>query len=303
MAAAILARGGLVVMPTETVYGVAADATNPEAVARLYEAKGRPRENPLIVHIASIEDLERVSSHVSSDARRLAERFWPGPLTMVLPKSDLIPDIVTAGLSTVAVRYPKHPVAVSLITLAGRPLAAPSANPFMRLSPTRVEHLDPDLLTKTNVVLDGGPCLVGLESTVVDLVEDPPKVLRPGAITRGEIQAAIGRPLAAAPPAFLKGPQRSPGMHARHYAPRARLVLVDRAPHGSFALVFGDPEGPNQIRMPRDPGPYGASLYAALHTLDSRRPEAIYVELPPETVAWDAVRDRLQRAATVEEAS
>jgi L-threonylcarbamoyladenylate synthase len=300
MAAAMLAKGGLVVVPTETVYGVAADATNPKAVARLYEAKGRPRENPLIVHIACLDDLERIASHVSPDARRLAERFWPGPLTMVLPKSDLIPDIVTAGLPTVAVRYPKHPVAASLITLTGKPLAMPSANPFQRLSPTRVEHLDPELLAKTDLVLDGGPCVVGLESTVVDLVEDPPKVLRPGAVTRGEIQAAIGRPLGTVPPGGSKGPRRSPGTYPRHYAPHAPLVLVDRAPEGSFALVFGEPSGPNQIRMPKDPGPYGASLYAALHTLDARRPEAIYVERPPATAHWDAVRDRLERAAAPE---
>jgi len=293
-AAEILRMGGLIIMPTETVYGVAADMTNPEAVKKVYEVKGRPRENPLIVHIASHDQIPSLVSHWSADAESLAKRFWPGPLTLVVGKSALVPPEVTADLDTVAIRMPNHPVARMLLQTAGVPIVAPSANRFMQLSATRADHIDPELADKVDLILDGGPCQVGLESTVVNCSQEPPIILRPGGVTRAEIQAAIGMPLGALPPG---GPKRSPGMYPRHYAPKAPVILVELLEPGQAGLTFEESSGDDQIRMPLDPIAYGATLYDALHTLDQTEPEAIFVELPPETPDWEAVLDRLKRAA------
>lgn len=293
-AAEVLRNGGLIIMPTETVYGVAADMTNPEAVKKVYEVKGRPRENPLIVHIANHDQISSLVSEWSADAECLAKRFWPGPLTLVVKKSALVPPEVTAGLDTVAIRMPSHSVARMLLQIAGVPIVAPSANRFMQLSATRADHVDPELAEKVDLILDGGPCQIGLESTVVNCANEPPIILRPGGVTRAEIQAAIKMPLGALPPA---GPKRSPGMYPRHYAPKAPVILTELLEPGQAGLTFDESSGDDQIRMPLDPIAYGATLYDALHTLDQTEPEAIFVELPPETPDWEAVLDRLKKAA------
>ncbi|MCC7436030.1 MAG: threonylcarbamoyl-AMP synthase [Methanoregulaceae archaeon] len=294
IAADALLRGELVCMPTETVYGIAADATNPEAVRQIFAAKDRPADNPLIVHISDFVQLEDVVSEWTDAADVLANRFWPGPLTLVLKKSEMIPNEVTGGLETVAVRMPDHPVALELIELAGIPLAAPSANRFMHLSPTRAEHVDPRIAERVAMVLDGGPCRIGLESTVVDVSVDPPRILRPGGISRGQIQAALGRPLGQLPPSDVR---RSPGMYLRHYAPKAPLEFVEALEPDAVGLGFGTPRNDRQIRMPDDPNAYAAGLYAALHRLDAGNPAVIYVEHPPEEPEWEAVHDRLRKAA------
>lgn len=294
LAADIIRRGGLVAMPTETVYGIAVDAMNREAVLRLFEAKGRPADNPLIVHIDSMAMLEMAAREIPPIVERLAERFWPGPLTMVLKKQPDILDEVTGGLPTVAVRQPRHPVAMGLIGMVGRPLAAPSANRFMRLSATRAQHIDPILASKIDLILDGGACPVGLESTVLDMTCDPPRILRPGGVSRGEIQAAVGDPLGVKKPT---GPRKAPGMYPRHYAPNSKLVLVDAVPDGEPGLVITQPRTELHIKMPCDPIAYAATLYDALHRLDRQGREAIYVQRPPALPEWEAVHDRLSKAS------
>lgn len=292
LAGTILRSGGLVVVPTETVYGIAANALDADAVAKIFAAKGRPADNPLIVHIAAIDDVGPLTKHWNATAALLADRFWPGPLTLVVDKSDAVPSVVSGGLETVAIRMPEHPIALEVIKSAGVPLAMPSANRFMELSPTRVEHLDAEVLEKVDLVIDGGPCRVGVESTVIDVVDDPLRILRPGGVTRAEIEAALKRPLSSTPP----NARRSPGMYARHYAPRAKLVLVDLLEPGMPGLTF-DEAGPGQIRMPLEPRAYAASLYHALHQLDRENPEVIFVEIPPMDADWEAVHDRLRKAS------
>jgi len=294
LAADIIRKGGLVAMPTETVYGIAVDVMNRDAVLRLFEAKGRPADNPLIVHIDSMAMLNVVTFQNTPLVERLAERFWPGPLTMVLRKQPDILNEVTGGLPTVAVRQPRHPVAMGLIGLVGRPLAAPSANRFMRLSATRAQHIDPVLASKLDLILDGGACPVGLESTVLDMTSEPPRILRPGGISRGEIQAAIGNSLGQK--ALAKG-HKSPGMYPRHYAPASKLILVDIVPDDVLGLVITQPRTPLHIKMPSDPIAYGASLYDALHRLDQQGRDAIYVQKPPASPEWEAVHDRLNKAS------
>lgn len=295
-AAMAIRNGDLVVMPTETVYGLAADALNAEAIARLYAAKGRPTENPLIVHVGSTDQLALVASEVPALALRLAERFWPGPLTLVVPKHPDLPSQVTGGLDTVAVRMPDHGVALALIALSGTPIAAPSANRYMQLSPTRIDHIDPQIAEVAVVGLDGGPCSVGVESTVLDLTCDPPRLLRPGGVSRGDLQAALGAPLAGAPG---NGPKRSPGMASRHYAPASSLVIVVRLQPNQVGLCLHESAGKHQFRMPSDPAAYAANLYGALHALDGTAP-TLFVEAPPEGAEWEAVWDRLRRASTAQ---
>ncbi|MFQ3588180.1 MAG: L-threonylcarbamoyladenylate synthase [Fimbriimonadaceae bacterium] len=292
-AARHLAEGGLVVIPTETVYGIAADATQPGAVRRIFEVKGRPSENPLIVHVSDVAMLETQVQGVPEWVRPLVDRFMPGPLTVVLPKAPNVPDIVTGGLPTVAVRMPEHPVPLSVIAALGRPLAVPSANRFMHLSPTKVEHIDPAIGEAAAMVLDGGPCSVGVESTVVDATSFPPRILRPGGVSRGMIQEVLGTPLGEMPPG---GERRSPGMYARHYAPRATLLLVRQIPRGAVGFGFEVEPGPTTVRMPKDPVAYAASLYDVLHRLDQTGAAVILAETPPDTPAWEAVHDRLRKA-------
>jgi L-threonylcarbamoyladenylate synthase len=315
-AAEIVRGGGLVAFPTETVYGLGANALDAEAVARIFAAKGRPATNPLIVHVPETEAARAVVAAWPETAARLAARFWPGPLTLVLPRQEAIPAIVTAGGPTVAVRVPAHPVAQALLRAAGVPIAAPSANRSMRLSPTRAAHVRQDLSGRIALILDGGPTAGGLESTVLDLTTTPPRLLRPGLVTPAEIEAIIGpitRP-GVAPAA--DAPLPSPGLLARHYAPRAPLELTPDAGQERVQELLArglrvgwvtfdtvaeeNAPGLETIRLPLEPSAYAAQLYAALHQLDAVGVGRIVVGLPPDTEAWMAVRDRLRRAATPE---
>ncbi len=293
-AAEAIRAGGVVVMPTETVYGLACDATQDAAVARVFEIKGRPDENPLIVHIGGLDQLERVALRWPPIVEELALRFWPGPLTMVLPKRPEVPYRTTGGLDTVAVRVPDHDVALALIDEADRPIAAPSANPFGNLSPTSAWGLDDAIRTQVELVLDGGDCALGLESTVLDLTGEDPQILRLGSVSRGDIQAVIGRPLGIVPPPAVR---KSPGMYRRHYAPKASLRLVERLRPGQAGLTFEGAEGPTQVLMPRDPVAYAANLYSTLKRLDDQGVDEIAVVVPPEGLAWEAIHDRLKKAS------
>lgn len=307
-AAACLRAGGLVAFPTETVYGLGADGLNPEAVARIYEAKGRPANNPLILHVADAAAARELVTAWPAEAEALAARFWPGPLTLVLPAAACVPAIVRAGNPTVALRCPAHPVALALVRATGRPLAAPSANRTTQLSPTRAEHVMAGLGGRIALVLDGGPTAAGLESTILGLHVHPPRLLRPGPIPPDALEALLG-PLERWEGAVAHGKsQDAPGMARKHYAPRARLRLVPRAelaaaqPDGeTAAVVFGVAEGlPDGLPvrpLPLDPAAAGAALYALLHDLDAEGFRRILCEQPPEGDAWMALRDRLARAA------
>ncbi|MGZ3448206.1 MAG: L-threonylcarbamoyladenylate synthase [Polyangiales bacterium] len=300
----ILRAGGLVAIPTETVYGLAAHALDPEAVKRIFAAKGRPSNNPLIVHVADLPSARALASVWPAAADRLAEAFWPGPLTVVVPRHAGIPDEVTAGGPTVAIRIPSHPVARAILAEARVPLAAPSANRSNAVSPTTARHVLDSLGDRIDLVIDGGPCEGGIESTVLDLAHDPPTLLRPGLITPAQIEAVIG-PIARH---RELGPQLpSPGLLAKHYSPRAKLEiadrtraleLVERGERVAF-VAFADPvDGATNVLMPQDPGAYASRLYATLHDLDSQGISIIVVALLPADEAWLGVRDRLSRAAS-----
>ncbi len=280
-AAELIRAGRLVAFPTETVYGLGANALDAGAVARIFAAKGRPRTSPLIVHVDSVAMARTLASDWPEAAGKLAQRYWPGPLTLVVPKRALVPDIVTAGLPTVGLRMPSHPVALELIRAAGVPIAAPSANRFTELSPTTVSHVPDDLADYT---LDGGPARVGIESTVLSLVGDP-LLLRPGVIPLTEIEALIGTVRIASGPA--EGAHASPGMHQRHYRPRTPLYLGSPPSQGR-GLV---------LEMPGDPREFAATLYRRLHEADTWGFDWITIAMPPDTPEWAGVRDRLQRAA------
>lgn len=295
-AAGALRTGQLVGMPTETVYGLAALAFDPAAVARTFAAKRRPSDNPLIVHLAAAADLERVARSVPPEARALAAAFWPGPLTLVLPRQPHVPAAVTAGLDTVAVRVPAHDVALALLHAVGAPLSAPSANTFMRLSPTTAQDIEPELQSQLACTLDGGPCRVGVESTVVDCT-GPVRVLRPGGVPREAIARVLGCevPIATVEPS---GARAAPGMYARHYAPRTPLRLDDVLGPGDAGLCFGPTANPHQVAMPADPDSYAAALYRVLHALDALGARELVVQRPPDGPAWEAVADRLRKAAS-----
>jgi L-threonylcarbamoyladenylate synthase len=303
-AAEILRRGGLVAFPTETVYGLGANASSEAALRKLYAVKRRPPEHPVIVHFASAEQAFAWAREVPEAARRLAARFWPGPLTLILKRATQAGDLVTGGQDTVGLRVPAHPVAQQLLREFGEPIAAPSANRFGRVSPTRAEHVREDLGSDVDLVLEGGPSEVGIESTIVDLSRGGAVLLRPGAISRAELEAALGAPVAA-PDA--RAP-RAPGTLERHYAPRTELRLVPahaldaeiaRAAGEVAVLAFSRPDerAARWLRMPRDPAEYARRLYAALRELDEARCARILVEEPPDQPDWTAVRDRLRRAA------
>lgn len=309
-AAALLRAGGLVAFPTETVYGLGADGLNPAAVAKIYAAKGRPATNPVILHVADAAGAQALVSRWPAEARALVERFWPGPLTLVLPASDRVPSIVRAGGPSVALRCPAHPVALALIRATGRPLAAPSANRSQHLSPTLAQHVASSLGGAVDLILDGGPTEAGLESTILDLSGARPRILRPGPIGPADIEALIG-PVDLWEGVVKAGDrQAAPGMAERHYAPRARLELV--APgsglheaSGSVAYVAlgalpALPAGVRGILLPLDAEAVGTRLYALLHELDDAGFERIFMERPPEDEAWLAVRDRLRRASAKE---
>ncbi|MDP8980919.1 MAG: L-threonylcarbamoyladenylate synthase [Acidobacteriota bacterium] len=299
-AAALLRAGKLVAFPTETVYGLGANALDAAAVDRIYSAKGRPATSPLIVHVASMEMARDLTLRWPPEAETLARKFWPGPLTLVLRKHPSIPDRVTAGLDTVGLRMPSHPVALDLIRAAGVPLAAPSANRFGALSPTTADHVRSAFGVAVAMVLDGGPAKVGIESTVLSLAGSGPVLLRPGVISRADIEAEIG-PVAAAGTSN-SGSHASPGLHPRHYSPRTPLLLTERgqAPaYGRGALLWIHHSAPaaRLVHMPADPDAYAAALYATLHSLDAEGWDWIAVERPPDEPRWAAVLDRLTRAA------
>lgn len=300
-AAALLREGKLVAFPTETVYGLGANALDFLAVSRIFEAKGRPRTSPLIVHLNSINMARELAAEWPDAAEQLAERFWPGPLTLVVKKRALIPDIVTAGLPTVGLRMPAHPVAIALLREAGIPIAAPSANRFTQLSPTTAEHVRRGLGRRVAYVLDGGPCQVGIESTVLSLVEQPFAVLRPGGISRSQIEELVGQVALHDLP--TAGAHPSPGMHPQHYSPKTPLLLVSggaipEAGAGIYLQLGSKPSRPVILMcMPSDPREYAARLYAVLHELDGEGYDWIAVEAPPATPEWEGVLDRLRRAS------
>ena len=313
--AKLLRSGGVAAVPSETVYGLAANAFSPEAVREIYRAKGRPSTNPLIVHVATAAMARACASDWPKLAELLARHFWPGPLTLVVPRSSMIPDIVAAGGLTVGLRWPSHAFLQSLIRECGFPLAAPSANPSDQLSPTTAEHVMAGLGHRIPLIVDAGPCAVGIESTVVDVTGTRPRILRPGIISADQIAQATGL-IADEPTPDPEGPLRSPGQLSRHYSPKARLEiwswesdaeLLDRVtresipPEQLFVLTHSRvPEEsiPAQISfLPDDPEAFARALYGYLHECDNRGAQLVVIEGLPTGTAWDGIRDRLQRAS------
>lgn len=296
-AAALIREGKLVAFPTETVYGLGANALDARAVSRIFEVKGRPSTSPVIVHVESREAAPAFVTEWPAEAEMLAREFWPGPLTLVLPKRDSIPDIVTAGLPSVGVRVPANAFALALLVHAGVPIAAPSANRFTELSPTTAEHVRQSLGSAVDLIVDGGPTQVGIESTVLSLAGATPTLLRPGMISREQIEAVIGKIETAAAPSG--GAHTSPGMHPRHYSPRTPLMLrLPATGRGAYLWRTRPAESAHTIQMPRDPAQYAAALYETLHRLDGERLDWIAVEPPPDEPEWAAIRDRLMRASS-----
>ena len=317
-AARRLQNGELVAFPTETVYGLGADARDASAVAKIYAAKARPAFNPLIVHVADVAGAQQIVVW-NARAQTLADAFWPGPLTLILPSRGAVCSAVSAGLPTVAVRVPAHPVALELLRESGLPLAAPSANRSQQISPTRAAHVAASLGEQI-WILDGGPCEIGLESTVLDLTGEVARILRPGALGERELKPIVGAviaPSTAATPPDDEGapddetPQISPGQMKKHYAPRARVRLFSHLTDAHFhAVALGDGKKlgvialepttlkAREIVLPNQPAGYARALYAALHEMDEAQVELILIEEPPDVAAWNAVRDRLSRMKT-----
>ena len=301
-AAQILRAGGLVAFPTETVYGLGADAANEKAVTRLYAVKRRPSEHPVIIHFENAQKAFAWGREVPEAAQKLAARYWPGPLTLILKRSPMAKDFVTGGQDTVGVRVPSHPVAQELLKAFGGAIAAPSANRFGLVSPTTAAHVREDLGQDADLVLEGGASEVGIESTILDLSGDAPVLLRPGHVSKRDLESLLGEVLEK----NAASPRHSGGLE-RHYAPRTPACLVpshalDReivqGKNKVAVLAFSRPDERVDfwLRMPRDPQAYAQRLYAALRELDSAGCERILVEAPPESPEWSAVRDRLRRA-------
>lgn len=310
-AAHLLRTGRIVAFPTETVYGLGADAANAHAVARIFEAKGRPAVNPLIVHAAHIEAARRCVAAWPESAQRLAERFWPGPLTLVLPRGPGVVGRATAGGPTVGVRVPDHPLALKMLRHFGGGVAAPSANRSNHVSPTTAQHVREDLGDAVDFILDGGPCRVGIESTVLSLATPVPTVLRPGGVSVEQLRAVLGEVRIRG--GSDMGVADSPGRQSRHYAPRARAVAFEArdrcrlpADRPNVALMVLDPQaaeprpGGQVTAMPHEPEGYARHFYRVLRDLDSLPGIAeIQIELPPDEPRWAAVRDRIQRATSL----
>lgn len=341
-AASVLRSGGVVGLPTETVYGLAANALDPKAVQRIYDIKGRPRRNPVIVHVAGMEQAQACARRWPAMAETLASGFWPGPLTLVVERHPDIPEVVTAGGATVGLRWPQHPLMQAVIRACGFPLAAPSANLANQLSPTSALHVARELDGRIPLVVDGGQCQVGIESTVVDVTGSQPKVLRPGMISEAAIRRMLGFGAASAPagagagagpvenagrvstpgqapggPESDRGMLRSPGQLERHYAPRARLRVLEWGSEQALMEMLGrekigDPSKvvvlahtripstgtlPHVCVIPDDPEAYARALYAELHRCDESGAEWIVVETPPAGPAWAGIHDRLRRAS------
>lgn len=306
-AGSILRRGGLLAVPTETVYGLAADASNAEAVKAIFTAKGRPADHPLIVHIGSVDALARWAVNIPPLAYELAAAFWPGPLTLLLPRADSVPDEVTAGRASIGLRMPAHPVLLRLLQETGMAVAAPSANPYKRLSPTSAAQVLAGLDGRIDAVLDGGDCQVGLESTILDMSGEELRILRSGPVTAAQIAEVAGRKVQTP----LQHDVAVPGNVAVHYQPRTPLFVAEReqvlaARHARgervAAVLLGDtadlPESARVVRMPAGKSAYAQALYRTLHELDAQDLEAIWLERPPQAEAWADVHDRLNRAAS-----
>lgn len=313
-AARLLKAGGIVAFPTETVYGLAANALDANAVARIFEAKGRPSTNPLIVHVASIDAAKELVTEWPETAEKLASTFWPGPLTVVLEKSDVVPSIVTAGGNTIAIRLPAHPVAQALIHACGFPIAAPSANRSNFISPTTAAHVARSLSGRIPLILDGGPCQAGIESTVISLVDKDSHILRPGSLGANELAAVAGIDVRQSGRPVIQGqPTASPGQLPVHYAPDTPLYL---APAGEMSEIMRQfkaagkrvglvsltreqefPAAAAFVEMPGTAGKYAQRLYAVLHEMDEQDLDVILCEEPPSMLEWQGVRDRLIRAA------
>ncbi|MGR9044005.1 MAG: L-threonylcarbamoyladenylate synthase [Gammaproteobacteria bacterium] len=313
-AVSLLRQGRLVAFPTETVYGLGADASNPDAVQRIFSAKGRPADHPLIVHIPDVESLNKWARVVPESARRLADRFWPGPLTLILKKNPKVPSVVTGGQDTVGLRIPDNPVALRLLRAFGGGIAAPSANRFERISPTRAQHVAEELGGQVDMILDGGPCQVGVESTIVDLSGAKPVLLRPGQITRTQIERVLETELAV----LTRTGQadslgtRAPGMMKVHYAPvtpaqlcggeqlseivRALSARGQRIGVLTYRQQIKEAPDVRVIPMPQQAEDYARAMYAALREMDGMHLDRILVEQPPETELWRAVNDRLSKA-------
>ncbi len=294
-AAALLKAGQLVAFPTETVYGLGGNALDPAAATRIFAAKGRPSSSPLIVHVSSVAMARELVAEWPAAADKLTSFFWPGPLTLVLKKLPLVPNVITAGLDTVALRMPAHPVAIALIEAAGIPLAGPSANRFTALSPTTAEHVRRSGVA--DLVLDGGPTAVGIESTVLSLAEGRPVLLRHGMITVKQLEQLIG-------PVEVRtqtgqAAHSSPGQHARHYRPVTPLHIGAPFATGRGAYLWWSKPLPttHSIPMPANPQEYGVILYSTLHAVDAEQLDWIAVEMPPDEPEWSAIRDRLTRAS------
>ena len=313
----VLRQGGLVAFPTETVYGLGADATNASAVRGIFAAKGRPSTNPLIVHVTGAEMARRYACRWPKTAQKLADRFWPGPLTLVLPKSNAIAAEATAGLTSVGLRAPDHPLALKLLREFDGAIAAPSANRANRVSPTTAEHVRRELGDAVGLVIDGGPCKVGIESTVLDLTTAQPIILRPGGISQAQIEELVGPTEVHS--GIEHGPSKSPGRQAVHYAPAAeawrfsadqieKIERWCRENRGAAAtiVIIGEESGwrgtmsalpaHHLVVMPADPGHYARRLYSMLHDADERGASAIFIQMPPDLPEWSAVRDRIMRA-------
>jgi L-threonylcarbamoyladenylate synthase len=312
-AADLLRAGEVVAIPTETVYGLAANALDAQAVARIFAVKGRPAHNPIIVHVASTELARHCTAVWPDAARKLAAAFWPGPLTLVLPKAAVIPDMVTAGGGTVGIRWPNHPVTQAIIRRCGLPLAAPSANRSGQVSPTTAEHVARGLGNRIPLIVDAGPAAIGIESTVLDLSVRPPRVLRPGMIGTDSLAAIVGTVLTGNSAGH--NTLRSPGLLLKHYAPTAKVLISSR---NAEALVhevasIGIPLSRVHLltrdqalaglsfgrvcTMPRDPGAFARALYAELHRCDQLGAQLIVIQAVPDELAWSAVADRLRHAA------
>jgi L-threonylcarbamoyladenylate synthase len=320
-AANLLRRGGLVAFPTETVYGLGANALDPNAVRSIFDAKERPPNNPIILHVADALSAQLFARDWPAHAETLAKHFWPGSLTFVVKKQPMVPDIATADGPTVGLRVPAHPVALALLRAADIPIAAPSANRSTQISPTTGQHVLRGLDDRIDMLLDAGQTAGGLESTVIDLTVSPPRLLRPGLVTVAQIEAVIGPIDTSGHQATRESqPLRSPGLLERHYAPKAQVVCLPQvdlatlralSPQvnrlgclrlleaGTSAFDTSAIKNLTVIDMPSDPVQYSAKLYAALHELDAAEIELIAVDLPPEGDAWRAIHDRLRRASRI----
>lgn len=303
----LLRAGRLVAFPTETVYGLGADATNAAAVRRIFQAKGRPPTNPLIVHVAGVMVARHFAARWPHQARLLTQAFWPGPLTIVLPKMPQIVDEVTAGLPTVGLRMPDHRLALELLRKFEGPVAAPSANRSNHVSPTTAEHVRQELGDSVDLIVDGGPCDVGIESTVLDLSGAEPVILRPGGITREQIEKLIGPVSERHELTPASEPARAPGQLPKHYAPRTPAFRFEgklpvAAPSGAAGwILIGDDDevhraDARRVSLPCDSEGYARHFYAILRELDDKDLKALYVQMPPDTPVWRAVRDRIIRA-------